>query len=95
MSGIVASSDAKNSSDVMDILIEGAFSAYVDMRDLGFDCSMLAGLLPGLACSECPGEPGVDQCVVFDIIDIPGVLVDDLTLVPISEADVENNPDCG
>ena len=34
------------------------------------------------------------QCIVFDIIDIPGALVPDLTLVPRSEQDITDDPNC-
>jgi hypothetical protein len=91
MTGVFTSSNV----GVVDGITEGTFSAYIDISELGFDCSMLAGFVPGLSCSECPSQPGVFQCVVFDIIDIPGVLVPDLSLVPRSEQDIDDDPNCG
>jgi len=90
MTGVFTSSDGV----VVDGITAGTFSAYVDTQELGLDCSLLSGFIPGLACSECPGRPGVDQCVVFDVTDIPGALLPSTTLVVRTDEDIEADPNC-
>ena len=90
MTGVFVSSDGVT----VDEIVEATFAAYVNIQELGLDCSLLAGFVPGLACSACPNDPSSNQCVVFDVIDIPGFLVPDVTLVERTEQDIKDDPNC-
>ena len=80
----------------VDSITEGTFSTVIDIRDAGMGdvCAKLGLFLPGLVCLPCPHELTAEQCVFFDIIDLPAAEVPLLTLVEVTTTDIEANPDC-
>ncbi len=81
---------------VVDQILEGTFSAVVDVRDAGFGdaCDLLKNFVAGLTCVTCPHDPASDQCVIFDLIDLEASLVDGLELITVTQEDIDANPAC-
>ena len=63
----------------VDEIVEATFAAYVNIRSAWTARCSQALFRAGLLCLS--QRSSSNQCVVFDVIDIPGFLVPDVTLV--------------
>ncbi len=77
-----------------DHITAASFSTVVDVRETGFPCQSMPLLFPGVQCVGCPDEPDMIQCLVFYVIDLQADVVDDLTLIALTQEEIDANPAC-
>ncbi len=79
---------------VVDEIVEGQMSFTLDLRDLGFgSCADVAGLL-SLECMLCPHDPGEEECVLVQVLDMESARLPSTPVEVVTPADIANDGSC-
>jgi len=90
--GALVESAPSEFSQIANIGIKG----WVDIREMsmGNVCGTMEGFVEGMQCEPCPGEPNINECLIFWMTDLTGEKREDVEIQDVTMEEVLANEEC-